>query len=226
MISSRNLCILSIGLSFYMVGQVFDLPAINIPFSLFVVGVFLGILRKPYNYYLYLVTVLAELPNIFVTYGKMILTLDAEINTMFGVGMLISKQAITNEKIIQTYPWWEPIFIIIFVTLTGWLLLDIIKEIIKNARLFFIISSYPIFAFTFNFIFTWFYLMYNIPSLAIKINTLLTPEALIEVITPWYRNMIISQRIIMDITCIIFAPLYAYLVARELKIYKRLGIGK
>lgn len=36
--------------------------------------------------------------------------------------------------------------------------------------------------------------------------------------------MIIGGRVIGDLLCMFLAPIYAYYVARELKIYKRLGI--
>lgn len=68
--------------------------------------------------------------------------------------------------------------------------------------------------------------MWSLPNLINQISSVTTSEMLIQFITPMYRNIIIIQRIGMSIICMVFAPIYAYLVARELKIYKRLGIGK
>ena len=108
-ITVRNLTLLSIAISFYLIGEVVKIPSLYVPFGLFVVGIFLGIIRKPYNYYLYFITIIVEIPYIIVEYGKMLLTLDAEINTMFGAILLVAKQATSNTTIQSTQPWWTSV---------------------------------------------------------------------------------------------------------------------
>lgn len=225
-ITVRNLTLLSIAISFYLIGEVVKIPSLYVPFGLFVVGIFLGIIRKPYNYYLYFITIIVEIPYIIVEYGKMLLTLDAEINTMFGAILLVAKQATSNTTIQSTQPWWISISMLAVLLIFGWLTLDILKSLRKNVRLYIIISSYPVLGIASNFVFTYCYLMWSLPNLVNQISSVTTPEILIQFITPMYRNMFIIQRIGMSIICMVFAPIYAYLVARELKIYKRLGIGK
>jgi hypothetical protein len=216
---------LSIALSFYLIGNTIKLPAINVPFSLFAVGVFLGIIRKPYNYYLYFLTIIAAIPDMITEYGKMLLTLDGEISATMAGMLLVAKTTVTNSTIQATQPWWTPIGFIVLIAIVGFLVMDTVKALIKNARLYLIISSYPLLAISSNIIFTWVYLTWSLPSLVQQLSVSnMTPEALVSIVTPVYRNMIIFERVILDLVCVFLAPLYAYYVAKELKIYKRLGI--
>ena len=229
MTTVRNLSILSLALSLYIAGQIFDFPSISVPFSLFIVGVFIGVVRKPYNYYLYIVTVLAELPNVFISYGQMLLTLDAEIKSLLGTIMLFMKQGTTTTLIEQTQSWWMPVYVICMGGIFVWILVDTIKALIKNARLFLIISSYPIFVLTFSFSFMTLYMFMILPTLVNYITTTTpypTLELMVDFITPMCRNIFIYVMVFTSIISIVLAPIYAYAVARELKIYKRLGIGK
>ena len=226
-ITVRNLTLLSIAISFYLIGEVVKIPSLYVPFGLFVVGIFLGIIRKPYNYILYLITIIIEIPYIFVEYGKMLLTLDAEINASFGAMIFVANQAVNNTTVQSTQPWWASVGTLAILLIFGWVTLDVIKSMRKNLRLYLIVSSYPIMALTFNFLFTYVYLMLTLPNLATQLSsvtTISTPETLMQFITPMYRNIIIFQHIGMSVVCMVFAPIYAYLVAKELKIYKRLGI--
>ena len=225
-ITVRNLTLLSIAISFYIIGETVKIPSLYVPFGLFVVGIFLGIIRKPYNYILYLITIIVEIPNILVEYGKMLLTLDAEINATFSAMFVLANQATSNTTVQSTQPWWASVGTLAILLIFGWVTLDVIKSMRKNLRLYLIVSSYPIMALTFNFLFIYGYLLWTLPNLATQLSSVIspTPEALMQLITPMYRNIIIFLRIGMSIMCMVFAPIYAYLVAKELKIYKRLGI--
>ena len=228
MTTVRNLSILSLALSLYIAGQIFDFPSISVPFSLFIVGVFIGVIRKPYNYYLYIVTVLAELPNVFITYGKMLVTMDAEIKALLGTIMIFMKQTTAMTTISQTQSWWMPIYMIGAGGIFIWVLADTVKALIKNPRLFIIISSYPMFVLVFAFGFMTLYMLTLVPSLVSYVSTTMpipTQEQMVDFIIPMCRNMFIYVNVFTEIVSIVLAPIYAYAVARELKIYKRLGIG-
>jgi hypothetical protein len=228
MTSVRNLSILSLALSLYIVGQVFDLPSISVPFSLFIVGVFIGVIRKPYNYYLYIVTVLAELPNVAISYGQMLITLDAEIKALVGTIMVFMKQETTMTTIAETQSWWMPIYMISVGGIFIWIIVDTVKAFIKNPRLFIIISSYPLFVLTFGFSFMTLYMFTLLPSLVSYVSTttpIPTLEQMVDFIVPMCRNLFINVLLFINIVSIVLAYIYAYAVARELKIYKRLGIG-
>ena len=157
-------------------------------------------------------------------YGKMLLTLDAEISAMIGGVLIAARQTTSNPTIQATEPWWFPVGMLAMFLLVSWLALDTVKALIKNARLYLIISSYPLFLVSCNFVFTFIYIYWNVPSLVGGLSKITSPEQITAIITPMYRNMIIGQRVFMDLVCIFLAPIYAYYVAKELKIYKRLGI--
>ena len=216
---------LSIALTFYLLGEAVKLPSLSVPFSLFVVGVFLGIIRKPYNYYLYFLSIIVAIPDMITEYGKMLMTLDGEISAAMAGMLIVAKQTVSNSTIQATQPWWTPVAMLAVIVLVGLIVKDMLGALFKNARLYLIVSSYPVFAISFNFLFTWAYLTWSLPTLVQQLSiSNLTPEILTNIVTPTYRNMIIGQHLVMDLLCMFLAPIYAYFVAKELKIYKRLGI--
>lgn len=216
-ITTRNLTMLSIALAFYFIGTEISIPSINVPFRLFAIGVFLGIVTKPYNYLLYFFSLAMEIPDLYNTYIRMSFSVDGEINLMLVAMKNVVISSTTNTTVKNTSMLSAGVVVIISIALIGWLVYSAIISIMKNARLYFVIASYPLLFFGLFFVSAFVYVFYNGSSLA-------TIGTNIYAITPFLRNLFISMIISMNVICMVFAPIYAYFVTRELKIYKRLGL--
>lgn len=217
MISARDLSILTLAICMFMVSNYVMLPInsiLGVPSVVLIVGLFLGVLRGYSRYVLYIFSILACIPEMYIEYQKDLIVnravMEIYIRSIYGRAETpsVSEPSIFSNITIIGF------FAFVFVYFVKYLSMNY-KKIFNSIKLILVMISLPIFLMFLP-------LFVALPAFFIwHLNpiTMLTVTGIDMLV-----QFSVIQLLLRSIVIVFLGPIYGYYVFKSINLYKRLGL--
>lgn len=217
MIRARDLAILTLAICMFMVSNYVMLPInsiLGVPSVVLIVGLFLGVLRGYSRYVLYVFSILACVPEMYIEYQKDLITnraiMEIYIRSVYGrtETPTVSEPSILSNIIMIGF------FAFIFVYFIKYISMNY-KKIFSSIKLILIMVSLPmLIMFLPMFVALPAFFIWHLNPITMLTDTGIDMLVQLSVILVLLRSIVIA----------FFGPIYGYYVFKSINLYKRLGL--